>query len=64
MPYYADVGTGESQFTLQAFSGIGYHFSWGDAMLGYRYLTYDFSNDRPVSRLTFSGPIVGIGFNF
>jgi hypothetical protein len=39
-------------------------FAWGDAILGYRHLGYDFRDDRPVSSLTFSGPIVGIGFNF
>jgi hypothetical protein len=64
VPYHFDVGTGDSRFTWQAFAGLGYHFSWGDAMVGYRHLAYDFKSDQPVSTMAFSGPIVGVGFRF
>ena len=64
VPYYVDVGTGSSRVTWQAFGGIGYHFRWGDAMIGYRYLAYDFPKDRPVSDLSLGGPILGVGFRF
>ena len=29
VPYYADIGTGQSDFTWQAIGGIGYAFSGG-----------------------------------
>jgi hypothetical protein len=64
LPYYVDVGGGSSNFTWQAFSGVGYRFAWGDVTLGYRHLSYDFHSDRPLDKLAFSGPIFGIGFKF
>ena len=45
MPYYADVGTGQSDLTWQALVGVGYTFKWGDVLLAYRYLDYDFDSD-------------------
>jgi hypothetical protein len=35
LPYYADIGTGDSDLTWQLFGGIGYMFNWGDIKLGY-----------------------------
>lgn len=33
VPYYADVGTGQSDLTLQVFGGIGYRFNaWGSVL--------------------------------
>jgi hypothetical protein len=64
VPYYADVGGGGSRFTWQAFTGLGYHFGWGDAMIGYRYLAYDSPGNRQISSLRFGGPIAGVGFRF
>jgi hypothetical protein len=62
--YYADVGTGTSQLTWQAMAGVGYRFTWGDAVLGYRHLAYDLQSDRPISDAAFSGPQLVIGFTF
>jgi hypothetical protein len=64
VPWYADAGTGSSRFTYQAFAGLGYHFDWGDAMVGYRHLGYELPHDNPVSRMTLGGPIAGVAFNF
>ena len=64
VPYYADIGAGSSSFTWQAFAGVGYRLTWGDVTVGYRHLSYDFHNDRPLDRLAFSGPIVGVAFKF
>jgi hypothetical protein len=64
LSYYADVGAGSSQRTWQAFGGVGYRFKWGDALIGYRYLAYNFKSDAPVSDLAFGGPLVGVAFNF
>jgi hypothetical protein len=62
--YYADVGTGSSTLTWQAFAGIGYHFKWGDVLAGYRYLAYEFKSGEPLSDLRLGGPLVGVGFSF
>ena len=62
--YYLDAGAGSSRFTWQALAGVGYRFSWGDAVLGYRHLAYEFHNDRPISDVKFSGPQFEVGFKF
>jgi hypothetical protein len=40
VPYYADVGTGESDLTYQLMTGIGYSFKWGEMVAHWRYLDY------------------------
>jgi hypothetical protein len=62
--YYGDVGAGSSRFTWQAYGAVGYRFGWGDVVLGYRHLAYDFRSDRPISDLKLSGPLLGVGFKF
>jgi hypothetical protein len=62
--YYADVGAGSSQATWQAFGGLGYRFKWGDVLVGYRHLAYDFKSGQRLSDLTLSGPLAGVAFRF
>ena len=62
IPYYLDIGTGDSDFTLQAMAGIGYSFSWGELVATWRYLDYDLPSSGLVSDLNFSGPMVGASF--
>jgi hypothetical protein len=64
LPYYADIGTGDSDLTWQLFGGIGYMFNWGDIKLGYRYLKYDQDDDKFIQDFSFYGPILGVGFRF
>jgi hypothetical protein len=64
IPYYADIGTGDSKMTWQLYAGIGYMFSWGDIKLAYRYLEYDQDDDKLVQDLKLYGPQLGIGFRF
>jgi hypothetical protein len=64
VPYYADVGTGDSDLTWQALAGIGYKFGWGDVLLAYRYLDYDFDSGFLLKDLTVSGPALGARFLF
>lgn len=64
MPYYADVGTGQSDLTWQALAGIGYRFKWGDMHLNYRYLEYDFDSDVVLKDLRMKGPMLGARFYF
>ena len=62
VPYYLDVGTGDSDSTLQAMAGVGYVFSWGEIKAGWRYLDYDL--EAPIESLTTSGPQIGATFRF
>ncbi len=62
VPYYLDVGTGDSDSTLQAMAGVGYAFSWGEIKAGWRYLDYDL--EAPIESLTTSGPQIGATFRF
>jgi hypothetical protein len=64
VPYYVDVGTGDSDRTWQGIAGIGYAFSWGEVIAAYRYLDYDFKSGRKVESLNFSGPAVGVAFRW
>jgi hypothetical protein len=34
IPYYVDIGTGQSDFTWQAILGVGYKPRWGEITLG------------------------------
>jgi hypothetical protein len=60
VPYYVDVGTGDSQVTWQGIAGLGYAFSWGEAVVTYRYLDYQFKDSSRFDSLHFSGPTVGL----
>jgi len=64
VPWYLDVGAGSSRLTWQAWAGIGYRFGWGDAILGYRHLSYDFHTGSIASDVQFSGPAIGLAFRF
>ncbi|MGE5153336.1 MAG: hypothetical protein ACM3ST_04905 [Bdellovibrio bacteriovorus] len=60
MPYYLDIGTGDSDWTWQALLGVGYRFDWGNVNLSIRSLSYDF--DRDNTDLRFTGPALGVSF--
>jgi hypothetical protein len=64
VPYYADVGTGQSDLTWQAMAGVGYAFSWGDVTAAYRHLAYKFPDSFALKDLSFSGPAVALGFRW
>ena len=63
-PYYADIGTGDSDLTWQAMVGIGYTYSWGDILLAYRHLSYDQGDGGLVQDLELSGPAIAVNFRF
>jgi hypothetical protein len=64
VPYYVDIGTGQSDLTWQAIAGLGYSFSWGEIVAAWRYLDYDFDAGQPIQSLTFNGVAVGVSFRF
>ena len=65
VPYYLDAGTGGSQYTWQAQTGIGYAFRWGDLVLGYRYLAWQQDdNNKVIQDLKLYGFGLGGVFHF
>jgi len=62
--YYADIGTGDSDLTWQAFGGVGYSFRWGDVFAGWRYLDYNFKSSSKIEDINFNGPIMGVAFRW
>jgi hypothetical protein len=64
VPYYLDIGAGESDFTWQAMVGVGYAFRWGELAVAWRYLAYELSSDSRIADLTISGPLVSASFRW
>ena len=64
LPYYLDIGAGDSDLTWQAFAGVGYKFSKVNVVLTYRYIKWDFDDGHAISDLSFSGPLIGVVFVF
>ena len=66
LTYFADVGTGDSDTTWQALAAISYRFKKVDAVIGYRYLEWDFDKGDMLNfdDLDLSGPFAGVKFQF
>ena len=64
VPYYFDIGTGDSDMTWQAVLGLGYAFGWGEIDLAWCYLDYDSKANGPIEDLNFSGPAIGAKFRW
>jgi hypothetical protein len=64
VPYYVDIGTGQSKFTWQALAGVGYSFDWATVTAAWRYLAYEFDSSKNLEDITFSGPFVGLTFRW
>ena len=65
VPFYVDMGAGKSPFTWQGFGGVGYKVSRVVDVVGaYRYLYWKFKDNKVLDKLSFSGPLVGVRFQF
>jgi hypothetical protein len=64
VPYYLDVGTGDSDLTWQGMLGAGYAFDWGDLVAVWRYLKYDMPSGDLLEDLDANGPAIGATFHF
>jgi hypothetical protein len=64
MPFYADVGTGESKLTWQASTGFGYLFNWGEISATWRYIDYTNKSGKPVQDLSMSGAQIAAAFRW
>ena len=64
LSYYFDVGTGESDYTWQAWGSINYSFERFDLAVGYRYLEWNFDDSDAFDDLNIHGPLIGAKFRF
>lgn len=64
VPFYVDVGGGNSVTTWQAAAGIGYAYPWGDVRLDYRYMSFDQNGDKLIKDLDMGGVALGVNFVF
>jgi len=64
MPYYLDMGVGDSDFTWQGVAGLGYAFGWGEIVAAWRHIYYDMPSGAIVGDITFSGPEAGVTFRW
>jgi hypothetical protein len=64
VPYYLDVGTGDSDVTWQGMIGAGYAFDWGDLVAVWRYLDYNMPSGDLVENLDANGAAIGVTFHF
>lgn len=64
IPYYLDMGTGESRFTWHAMAGLGYGFGWGDVVASWRYVDYQMKSGSAVEELSFNGPAIAAVFRW
>jgi hypothetical protein len=64
VPYYLDIGTGDSDLTWQGVAGIGYAASWGEVIATWRYLDYSFKSSAKVDDLKMTGPLLGVAFRW
>jgi hypothetical protein len=64
VPYYLDLGAGDSDLTVQAMTGVGYSFGWGDVLASWRYIDYQMPDGEPLKDLNFNGPAFAAMFHW
>jgi hypothetical protein len=64
LPFYLDVGAGDSDLTWQTAAGVSYGFSWGELTAMWRYLAYDLKPGRNIEDVKFNGPLIGATFRW
>jgi hypothetical protein len=64
IPFQVDVGSGSSDLSLNAMTGISYKYGWGDLIFVYRHLEYDQGDGGLFENFSFSGPAFGARFRF
>ncbi|MBL8200023.1 MAG: hypothetical protein JNK40_03545 [Chromatiales bacterium] len=59
-----DVGVGGSDSSWQGYAGVGYDFSWGALIGGWRYLHIDYDSGSYQLDAALTGPFVGASWTF
>jgi opacity protein-like surface antigen len=65
VPYYVDIGTGDTDLTWQWLAGLGVRVSKAvDVVAAWRYLYWKFDDNKVLDKMYISGPGVGVKFRF
>jgi len=64
VPFYLDVGTGQTQLTWEGATGVGYAFSWGEVSAMYRYMDWNAQSGKPLENLNMGGAQVAVTFRW
>jgi len=64
VPYYADIGSGDSDLTWQVMGGIGCAFQRGELVGAWRCIDDDMKEGHKVESLTFNGPSISAVFRW
>lgn len=64
VPYYVDIGAGQSDFTWQAIVGVGWKPRWGEITVGYRHIDWEFESGGAIADISFSGPGILFRYHF
>ncbi len=64
LPFYLDVGTGQTKLTWQAAAGVGYGYHWGDVVAIWRYMDWNAKSGKSVENLNLNGPMIGVTFRW
>jgi hypothetical protein len=64
LPFEADVADGNKNWQYNLMAGAGYHFHWGDVVLGVRNLTYNTTSRPILEKVRMTGPVLGATFRW
>jgi hypothetical protein len=64
VPFYLDVGTGQTKVTWQGAAGVGYAYHWGDVIAMWRYVDWNAKTGKPIEDFNLNGPMVGATFRW
>ena len=64
IPFYLDIGAGETDLTWQAAGGFAYKIKNLDVHVGYRHLGWNFDSNDVFDDLNISGPYAGLKIRF
>lgn len=64
IPFFGDIGAGDSDFVSNVYAGVGYRFDWGQLALGFRTMYWDFGSSAPLKDELGYGPVLSAKFIF
>ena len=64
VPYYLDVGSGDSELTWQVLGGVGRALEWGDVTATWRYIDYQTGADIGIEQQDMSGPQIAFAIRW
>lgn len=64
IPYYFDIGAGDSALTWQIDSGLGYQTGWAGVSVTYRHLSFDQRSSAVLKNVSIGGPMIMANFTF